>query len=87
MVLKQNTRLLKNKPPIITSSKLSSAKLNATGLHWIGELADFNFTIHYRPGKANVDADALSRMPPEDRAYTEIVPQDVRQAVAFSAKS
>ena len=30
---------------------LSSAKLNATGLRWIGELADFNFTNHYRPGK------------------------------------
>ena len=36
---------------------LSSAKLNATGLRWIGELADFNFTIRYRPGKTNVDAD------------------------------
>ena len=33
---------------------LSSAKLNATGLRWIGELADFNFTIRYRPGKTNV---------------------------------
>ena len=35
---------------------LSSAKLNATGLRWIGELADFNFTIRYRPGKTNTDA-------------------------------
>ena len=42
---------------------LSSAKLNATGLRWIGELKDFNFTIRYRPGKSNVDADTLSRMP------------------------
>ena len=56
-------------------------------MHWIGELADFNFTIHYRPGKANVDADALSRMPSEDTGYTEVVPQDVLEAVAFSAKS
>ena len=30
---------------------LSSAKLNATDLRWIGELADFNFSIRYRPGK------------------------------------
>ena len=66
---------------------LSSVKLNATGLRWIGELADFNFIIHYRPGKANVDADALLRMPSEDTAYKEIVQQDVLQAVAFSAKS
>ena len=38
---------------------LSSAKLNATGLRWIGELADFNFTIHYCPGKSNIDANAF----------------------------
>ncbi|CAB4009700.1 Hypothetical predicted protein, partial [Paramuricea clavata] len=37
---------------------LSSAKRNATGLRWVGELADFNFTIKYRPGKVNTDADA-----------------------------
>jgi hypothetical protein len=30
---------------------LSTAKLNATGLRWVGELAEFNFTIRYRPGK------------------------------------
>lgn len=69
---------------------LSSAKLNATGLRWVGELADFNFTIHYRPGKTNIDADTLSRMPLDDTAhmetYTEIVPQDVLQTVACSAK-
>ena len=35
---------------------LASAKLNATGLRWIGELADFNFTNHHRPGKINIDA-------------------------------
>ena len=42
---------------------LSSAKLNATGLRWIVELADFNFTIRYRAGKTNTDADNLSSMP------------------------
>ncbi|XP_068115048.1 uncharacterized protein [Hyperolius riggenbachi] len=42
---------------------LSSAKLNATGYRWVAELADFHFTIRYRPGKENVDADSLSRMP------------------------
>ena len=39
---------------------LTLAKLNATGLRWIRELADYNFNIRYRPGKANVDADTLS---------------------------
>ncbi|KAL0185703.1 hypothetical protein M9458_019063, partial [Cirrhinus mrigala] len=42
---------------------LSSAKLNATGCRWVAELADFHFTIRYRPGRENVDADSLSRMP------------------------
>lgn len=41
---------------------LTTAKLNATGQRWVAELADFNFTIKYRPGKANADADGLSRM-------------------------
>jgi len=50
---------------------LSSAKLNATGLRWVGELSDFNFTIHYRPGKTNIDADTLSRMPLDDTAHME----------------
>ena len=44
---------------------MSTAKLNATGIRWVGELAEYNFTIHYRPGKKNGDADGLSRMPLE----------------------
>ena len=40
---------------------LTTAKLNAVGLRWVAELADFNFTIKYRPGKVNIDADYLSR--------------------------
>ena len=42
---------------------LSSAKLNAVGMRWVNELADFNFAIHYKPGKTNIDADYLSRRP------------------------
>ena len=41
---------------------LSTAKLNATGHHWLADPADFPFTIKYRPGKANQDADSLSRI-------------------------
>lgn len=42
---------------------LSTAKLNATGHRWVSELADFNITLKYRPGKSNTDADFLSRTP------------------------
>ena len=42
---------------------LTSAKLNVTTLRWVGELADFRFQVKYRPGKANVDANTLSRRP------------------------
>ncbi len=42
---------------------LKTAKLNAVGHRWVGELADFRFDIRYRPGKANADADMLSRCP------------------------
>lgn len=42
---------------------LSTARLNAVGHRWVGELADFHFNIKYRPGKMNADADTLSRYP------------------------
>ena len=69
---------------------LTSAKLNATGLHWIGELADFNFDIRYRPGKTHVDADSFSRIPFDFEAYmkscTEELLPEVTQAVTHSAQ-
>lgn len=60
---------------------LSTAKLSAVGHRWVGELADFHFTIKYRPGKTNIDADTLSRFPvrltDHLREYTEIVQPEV----------
>ena len=44
---------------------LSTAKLNAVGMRWVAELADYNFSLHYKPGPTNVDADYLSRRPAE----------------------
>ena len=40
---------------------LTSAKLNATGMRWVAELANYNFSIKYKPGKENIDSDFLSR--------------------------
>ena len=48
---------------------MTSAKLNATGHRWVADLSNFNFTIKYRPGKHNVDADVLSRMPLDIEKY------------------
>ena len=41
---------------------LSTAKLDATGQRWVAILATYNFTIHYRSGKQNIEADALSHI-------------------------
>ena len=55
-----------------------------------GFIADFNFTIHYRPGKVNIDAGTLSQMALDDIAYmelcTEVIPHEVLQTVVCSAK-
>ena len=50
---------------------MSTAKLSSTGYRWIASLADFEFNIKYRPGKANIDADFLSRMPKNIETYME----------------
>ena len=45
---------------------LSSAKLDATWHRWRASLGCYNFNLVYRSGKANGDADGLSRRPQED---------------------
>ena len=40
----------------------SSAKLDACGQRWVAKLANYNFTIKYKCGLSNVEADALSRI-------------------------
>ena len=58
---------------------MSTAKLNSTGYRWIASLADFEFTTKYRPGKANIDADFLSRMPTNIETYMEECTQQTSQ--------
>ena len=41
---------------------LTTAKLDTMGHRWITGLANYNFHIHYKSGKSNVEADALSRI-------------------------
>lgn len=70
---------------------LSTAKLNATGCRWVAELADFNFSVKYRPGKENVDADSLSRMPLDVESFmkecSEEMPSDVIGATTEAVKN
>lgn len=70
---------------------LSRAKLNAVGHRWVGELADFHFTIKYRPGRANADADTLSRYPVQLQnhfgEYTEALPPKVISTIWQGSKA
>ena len=58
---------------------LTAAKLNATGHRWVSELTDFSFTIKYRPGHSNKDADALSRLPMGIDSYMKLCIVNVSQ--------
>ena len=41
---------------------LSTTKLDVMGHRWVASLGPYNFTLHYKPGKLNCDADDLSRI-------------------------
>ena len=41
---------------------LTTAKLDAASHHWVASLANYNFRLHYRAGKVNIDTDALLRV-------------------------
>ena len=66
---------------------LTTAKLNAAGLSWVGELADYTFEIQYKSGKLNTDADRLSRLSADFKEYMDscsetISPERLRASVA-----
>ena len=42
---------------------MTTAKLNATGLRWVADLANFKFKIHYRSGIKNKNEHYLSSHP------------------------
>ena len=58
----------------------TTAKLNATAHRWVSELADFSFTIKYRPGHANKDTDALSRLPMDIASYMKLCTENMSES-------
>ena len=62
---------------------LSTAKLDAMGHRCIAGLANYNFHIHYKSGKSNVEADALSRIDWEK--YDEAIEANFIQVIAAAA--
>lgn len=63
---------------------MSTAKLNATTYRWVAELADFRFTIKYRPEKSYGDGDGLLRMPLHMGQYMKTCSEEVHPEVMVS---
>ena len=60
---------------------LSLAKLDAIGQQWVASLAPYNFSLHYNPGRQNVVADSLSRIPWENLFYQDSLDFNVIKVV------
>ena len=57
--------------------------MDATGQGWVPSLANYNFMLHYRSGKSNVDADSLSQIPWEESDMATLDPEAIK-AIASS---
>ena len=70
---------------------MESKKLNAYTERWISELSEHNFTLNYRPGVANKDADCLSRIPCKLDSYrkrcSETINPDVFRAILANVET
>lgn len=42
---------------------LETANLGAVEQRWVAQLAEYDFDVHYKPGRENTNADVLSRIP------------------------
>ena len=65
---------------------LSTAKLDATGHRWVAALFAYNFSITYRSGKLNSDADGLSRLPGNKQVLFNEAIKAICQALVVTTK-
>lgn len=69
---------------------LTTAKLDATGHRWLAELSTYDLSLKYRPGKQNIDADALSRRPHANNCASheeeKVMPATTVQAVCHMSE-
>ena len=59
---------------------LTTAKLDAASHCWVASLANYNFRLHYRSGKSNIDANALSRV-----SWPECMPDSLGTGLKVNA--
>uniref|UniRef100_A0A3B3RBJ3 Gypsy retrotransposon integrase-like protein 1 n=1 Tax=Paramormyrops kingsleyae TaxID=1676925 RepID=A0A3B3RBJ3_9TELE len=59
---------------------LTTAKLDAAGYRWLAALSTYDFSIRYRSGKHNMDADGLSRRP-HNTLVDDITSQEESQRI------
>ena len=55
--------------------------LNMTQIRWLELIKDYDLSLQYQPGKANVVADALSRKAYVNCLSTEELPEDLCEAL------
>ena len=73
------TVLTDNNPLTYLQSK---SKLKAVEQRWVAELANFYFSIKYRAGKQNTNADALSRLHRDEYEHCDV--HQVKAILAYS---
>ena len=66
---------------------LTTAKLDATGHRWLAALSGYNFSLVYRAGRKNQNADALSPLPytNKETLFNDVI-KAISQAVLVSGE-
>lgn len=65
---------------------LTSAKLDAVSYRWLSALATFSFSLIYRSGKQNQDADGLSQRPHGELVNDMVSKKEQERIQQFAAK-